>query len=109
MVPIKNKSFAFTIMNIFDASPMLVSAAWYLFISPDWFPLNAGMLGIVWLAVILAFFCPESPKWLIVKGRKEEAIEGLNKLASKNKKVFQIGMNARFQEEKDEANKLTQS
>ena len=57
----------------------------------------------------LSFFCPESPKWLIVKGRKEEAIEGLNKLASKNKKIFQLGMNARFEEEMNATNKLSQS
>ena len=110
MVPMRNKSFAFTCMNIFDASPMLVSCAWYLFISRDWFPLNFGMLVITWIAAILAFFVPESPKWLLVKGRKIEAVTGLNRLASCNKSAFKLDANKMFEEEiKEEKNKLQYS
>ena len=69
MLPMKYRSMAFTIINVFDASPMVVTCFWYLCINREWMGLNIGMLIITWTAAIMAYFLPESPKWLLTKGR----------------------------------------
>ena len=43
--------------------------------------MNLLSLSVSWLAFILCFVCPESPKWLLNNKLKTEAIEALNYIA----------------------------
>ena len=67
-----------------DAIPMAVFCAYVSYVDKDWFTINVYALGISYLAFILAFFCPESPRWYLVNGRKEEAINTLNYMGKFN-------------------------
>lgn len=42
--------------------------------------------------MILIFLAPESPWWLVRKGRKEEALRSLKRLGSKNEEHAQQGL-----------------
>ena len=42
---------------------------------------------------------PESPKWLLINGRKEEAIEALNRMAKLNGSEVRFSTTDHFQEE----------
>ena len=55
-----------------------------MYVSKNWFYLCfvAQLLGYVVLFICL--FLPESPKWLLVHGKREEAIAALNSIASVN-------------------------
>ena len=57
---------------------MVIFCAYMCFIGKDWFTVNLYAVGASYLALFLAFFCPESPRWYLVNGRIEEAIETLN-------------------------------
>ena len=64
---------------------------YFLFISRDWFPLMMTMtvLGTIAL-LVLVFVLPESPAYLISKGKTGEAIEALNFIGRVN------GVNSRI-------------
>ena len=70
-VPQPLKSQAYTFINILDAVPMAIFCAYVSYIDPDWFSINLYALGFSYLAFILAFFCPESPRWYLVNGKRE--------------------------------------
>jgi hypothetical protein len=92
---------ACTIMNIWDGLPMAVFCIYAMFISDDWFYINLVMyvLAIVGLLGVI-FVLVESPKWLLINGRREEAITNLNYIGRINgKSLTQVPMNARFVEE----------
>jgi hypothetical protein len=50
-------------------------------------------------ALIVAFFCPESPRWLLVNGKRLEAIDALNKIAKVNGSPHRIPITASFVED----------
>ena len=78
------KPRAFTIINIFDALPMTIICLYFMFISKDWYPICLFMLVLSFVATGLAFLCPESPRWHLVNGRGDEAIEMFNQIAKIN-------------------------
>ena len=73
-----NKARAFTAINVFDGLPMVVTAGYFLFISKDWLYLSLFFCALSYIALMVAFFCPESPRWLIVNSRSAEGIDALN-------------------------------
>ena len=79
------KSSAFTVINVFDALPMVVTCFYFMFISKNWVHLSLFFCVLCYVALIVAFICPESPRWLLVSGRSREAINELNKIGRMNK------------------------
>jgi|LauGreDrversion4_2_1035121.scaffolds.fasta_scaffold240266_1 inner membrane protein involved in colicin E2 resistance len=64
---------------------MTVICLYSLFISRNWFYLYLFMTSIGTLSfLIVLLLVPESPKWLLINGRKQEAVEALNKIAKIN-------------------------
>ena len=92
------KPSAFTYISAFDALPMILTCLMYLFVSKNWLHLPLIFCILSFTATVLAYFCPESPRWLLVNGRSQEAIAQLNKIASMNK-TRQIPENALFVED----------
>ena len=74
------KARAFTTINIFDALPMVITCFYFMFISKNWVHLSTFFCVLSYVALIAAFICPESPRWLLVSGKSSEAIEELNKI-----------------------------
>ena len=85
-------------MNVVDAMPTVITGLYYLFIEQDWFTIYAINVAVSYSAFFLAFFCPESPRWLLLNNRKEEAIDALNFMAKFNGSDVRIPQNTVFQE-----------
>ena len=79
------KSRAFTAINVVDALPMVITCFYFLFISKNWVHLSLFFCLLCWVALIVAFICPESPRWLLVSGRSVDAINELNKMGRMNR------------------------
>ena len=85
-------------MNAFDTLTLLVVCL-YFTAYKDWLPLylSLSVLGAVSYLVLMVFV-PESPKWLLLKGRQEEAISAFNKIAAINRTPNRIPLDAIFVE-----------
>ena len=97
-VTFERRSKAFTIINVVDAFPTLITGLYYLLISRDWFTIYAINLAVSYCALIIAIFCPESPRWLLYNNRQEEAIDALNYMAKFNGSKVRFPKNTVFQE-----------
>ena len=64
------------------------------------------VLGLIALLFML-FISPENPKWLLIKGRKEEAISAFNKIAVINGSNFRIESDAIFIEFEETLKEVT--
>ena len=80
-VPFKSRSKVFTIINVVDAMPTLITGGFYILIARDWFTIYAINVAVSYSALLLALVCPESPRWLLYNGRQKEAIDALNYMA----------------------------
>jgi len=56
-----------------------------MLISKNWIHLPLIFCALSYFALLLAFLCPESPRWYLINGKSTEAIEELNKMASMNR------------------------
>ena len=65
---------------------MLVLTMYFLYLDKNWFNLFLVLtvLGTASLLFML-LVAPENPKWLLAKGRRDEAISAFNKIASFNR------------------------
>ena len=93
------RSQAYTYINIFDAVPMAVFCVYVSFIQKDWLYINLIATGLSYIAFVMAFFCPESPRWYLVNGRRDKAIDTLNYMARVNGSSHQIPKSAQFVED----------
>ena len=58
----------------------------------DWKTFQAVVSAVIASSGVAYFFVPESPRWLIANGRKEEALEVINEAAEVNKvKLTELG------------------
>ena len=93
----RDKSFACSCINFADVAGSAVAGCFWLFIQKDWFPLYVGTVAVS----TLAYFCVlamslESPKWLLLQGRTEEAIVVLNYIAWFNGVESRIAPETKF-------------
>lgn len=79
------KARAFTSINIFDALPMVVTCCYFMFVSKNWEYLSMFFCVLSYLALLVAFICPESPRWLLFSGQSSLAIETLNQIGRMNR------------------------
>ena len=93
------KSTAFTIINVFEGLTLSIVGVYYLFISRDWYNLCLAMLIVSLVATALIPLCPESPRWLLTNGLREEAITELNWIARLNGQTQQISESTIFVED----------
>ena len=80
----KDKSCAYTTISIFDAAPILMMCVMIMFGVKTWIEFNLVVLVIGYSALIVLIKCPESPEWLLINGRREEAIKVFNTIAKWN-------------------------
>ena len=95
--PYKAKSF--TYINIFGALPLVLTGTYFMLIGKNWMHLPLIFCVLSYLALICAFFCPESPRWHLVNGRSSEAIDALNQIAKINGSTERIPDNSHFAED----------
>lgn len=82
---------------------MVVIVAYFHFVSKDWYPLWSTITLVHFiLQTLLLIFAPTSPKWLIAKGRNDEAIQALNYIAKVNGSKNRIPENALLTETEEE-------
>ena len=93
------KTRAFTIINIVDAFPIVFCCLYFMLISKNWLYLPLFFCVLSYIALFAAFICPESPRWLLVNGRTDDAIAELNKIAKMNKSQMTIPTSAVFVED----------
>mmetsp|Transcript_101614 Transcript_101614/g.140442 ORF Transcript_101614/g.140442 Transcript_101614/m.140442 type:complete len:165 (+) Transcript_101614:538-1032(+) len=95
--PQKNKMFACSFVNLIDALPLIVGCVYFQYISVevDTLLIIMSMLYLISLSIVALFF-PESPKWLLITGQREKAIEAFNHIAKFNGSQFRFDQNARF-------------
>jgi len=102
-VPSRHKTIACTLINSFDAIPYIVICVYFDHMSSNWLPLQVFMTSLGVLAyVFILLAMPESPRWHLIKGNKEEAIDSLNQIAHFNGSLNRIPFDARFIEDKNE-------
>ena len=63
-----------------EAIPSLIAMGLH-----DWLEFQAAVSSVIAITAIVWFFLPESPRWLIANGRKEEAKAMIEKAAKVNK------------------------
>ena len=89
-VSLDKKPIAITAIGLLNATPVAVTALYFLFVSRDWFMLNLGAVLLGFAALLVSLFCPESPKWHLINGRRKEAIDCLNYIGKANGRLHPI-------------------
>jgi MFS family permease len=86
-----NKKTACTAINVFDAIPLSVICFYFMCFGRDtdgflWVTVLLGLLSLVLTMV----FLPESPRWQLMHGQREEAIKTFNYIAQINRSATRI-------------------
>jgi hypothetical protein len=92
------KKTACTAINVFDAIPLAALCLYFLFVGRNTQAFLYFTTAIGFLSLTLAFLLPESPRWLLMQGRTEEAIKSLNYIAKFNGSKNRIAPDAQFVE-----------
>jgi len=115
-----HKSSALTALNMYDSSTMVLLGVYALFISRNWQGLVLTMYALTFVAFIVIYLVlPESPKYLLIHGRINEAHESLKAIAKLNGVEYTIPPDAVFIEQalaghlpvdhKEDINNISQS
>ena len=110
LVENKHKSIVCGIMNAFDNITMTILCLYFKFVSKEWSYLFylLEVLGVL-SYVTLMVWVPDSPKWLLLNGRKKEAIAAFNTMAIVNRCKERIPEDANFVESNFARNQLSVS
>jgi MFS family permease len=73
-----------SLYNTLDAMTMIFTTLYYLYISRNWYYISVCFFSITIIALIISFFLPESPKFLVSKGHFLKAKHSFNRIASIN-------------------------
>ena len=85
LVPAKFSTIMNANITSFDSGTIAVVCLYFTFVSREWFPLIFGMTLLSTFALlIIIFILPESPIWLLNKGRTADAIVALNEIGKIN-------------------------
>lgn len=89
--------YACSFVNLIDALPLIVGCVYFKYISvnAETLLITMTMIYLVALGTVTLSF-PESPKWLLITGQREKAIEAFNHIAKYNGSSFRFNQNARF-------------
>ena len=68
-----------------DGLVAMIGALWFLFVSKDWKTLFATATALLYISLIFVFTLPESPKYLLAKGKFEEARAVMTRIARFNR------------------------
>jgi len=102
LVPAKYETAMSASITSFDCATAAVVCLYFITISRDWFPLFFAMTLLSTLSYLtIVFILPESPIWLLNKGRTADAIAALNKIGRYNGVEKQIPADAVFLETKE--------
>lgn len=91
------------IFNLFDATVLIYSSLFMMFISVDWFYLHTIFTLLSGASFLIFCFLPESPKYLVQAEEFERAFEAYNNIAIFNgtpEKQLSRSANHRFLEER---------
>lgn len=77
LMPTKDQSFVSTFWNCFEDCINLFGTLYFMKISSDWFNLAAIGLGFQIIACCTVWFLPESPIYLLRRGRYDELKQAL--------------------------------
>jgi MFS family permease len=98
----KDTSISCGILNSWDSTTLFLLSLYFLHVDKSWYGIFLGMtiLGLVAL-LFMILVSPENPKWLLAKGKREEAINAFNKIAKINGSKNKIEKDAVFIEFED--------
>lgn len=83
-LPVKNQNFVTTLVNVGDASVMILQSIYYYYCR-DWYYVHLfGVCG-AFVAIAMVSIVPESPKFMYANNRFNEAREILKTVARWNK------------------------
>ena len=68
-----------------DGLMLMIASLWFLVISKNWVTLMTAATLLQLLNTIWVYYTPESPKFLVSKGRYDEARAVMTKIARYNK------------------------
>lgn len=90
-----HKARGSSVVNILEFTTCIFAGVYFLLIGTSVMPLLYFFYAYSLLGYLLvSFVVPESPKWLMLQGRREEAIEVLNYVAWFNRSKTTISPNA---------------
>lgn len=81
-----HKSSSCSVLNAINSSTMVVFGLYVLFISRKWFYIMFFMYLVAMVAFVVIFITlPESPRWLLINGHREEAVTTFKYIADYNR------------------------
>lgn len=96
----KHASMCCGLLNTWDTVTLTVLTLYFRYWNKNWFYLYFSLTVLGALSMLfMMVLAPESPKWLILQGRKKEAISAFNNIAKLNGSKERIEDDAIFEEE----------
>lgn len=94
-------NIAGSIFNLFDATTVIFSSMFVLYISQSWVSLHSVYIVMITLSLVISLIMPESPKFLVSRKQYVQAAVSYNYIAAMNRGDFTLieGLH-RFKEQK---------